>query len=760
MAQPSDLDRLAALYGLEPSYRDFFGNHRHTPDPTQRTLLGAMGVAAATEAEMAESLREAKLREWRRMLEPVRIVTSSEPSAVDFSLPVRSAGTSIEWRLVAEDGTVREGRKALDDLELAVSAEIEGEARVRRRLCLPADLPLGYHDLQLAAPGADPNDGAMRLIVAPERCFGADDRFARRLWGLAAQLYGLRSERNWGMGDFSDLAGLCERAATLGASTVGVNPLHALFPADANHYSPYSPSSRLFLNVLCIDPEAVPELAESEAAQAMLADTGFRAEIEQARTAELVDYAAVARLKLPVLERLYAAFRERHLGRRTARGRAFGSFRKEIGVELERHSIFDALHEHMLRTVGAWSWQNWPEPLRRPDSPEVIAFADEHRGRVDLFAWLQWLADGQLRVVQRRARAAGMPIGLYQDIAVGVNPASSMAWAHPGVTLAGANVGAPPDWFNPNGQNWALAPFSPFGLRETRYAAFVMGLRQNMRHAGAVRIDHVMGLKRLYWIPIGASAAEGAYVRYPFEDLVRLIALESVRARCLVIGEDLGTVPEGFRPAMERAGLMSCRVLYFERDAEQAFLPPEHYPEAALTSVSTHDLPTLRGFWSSRDVSWRELLSMLPNAESIAAAREERSRDRVLLLQALQDAGLLPGGLDPEKPPDELPEELILAVHRFLARTPCRLLMVQLEDALGEAEQPNLPGSSEGHPNWRRRPRLGLETFADDRLVRAIAAAIEGEGRGRPAPPRGGRGKRGGSDSEARPLDGGGVGGG
>jgi 4-alpha-glucanotransferase len=461
----------------------------------------------------------------------------------------------------------------------------------------------------------------------------------------------------------------------------------------------------------------------------MLADAGFRAELEQLRTAELVDYPGVARLKLPILERIYAVFRERHLGRRAARGRAFDSFRRELGEDLERHCVFDALHEHMLKTAGAWSWQNWPGPFRRPDSPEVAAFAREHRERVEFFAWLQWLADAQLRDAQVRARRAGMPIGLYQDIAVAVNPAGSMAWAHPGVSVAGANVGAPPDWFNPNGQNWALAPLSPFGLHEQCYAAFIRALRQNMRHAGAVRVDHVMGLKRLYWIPIGASAAEGAYVRYPFDDLVRLIALESVRARCLVIGEDLGTVPEGFRPAMERAGLMSCRVVYFERDAQQTFIPPERYPAAALASVSTHDLPTLKGFWTHRDIAWRELLNMLPNPDSVAAARKERSRDRVLLLQALHDAGLLPAGLDPEEPPDELPEEVILAVHRFLARSPCRLLMVQLEDALGEAEQPNLPGSSEGHPNWRRRPRLGVEAFADDPLVRAIAAAIGAEGR-------------------------------
>jgi 4-alpha-glucanotransferase len=725
MASKSDLDRLAELYGLEPSYTDFYGTHRHTPDATQRTLLAAMGIAANTDAEVADSLREARTREWRRMVEPVRILTSSEPLVVDINLPARSSATSIEWRLGAEDGMVHEGRAPLDDLEVVGKAELEGEAHVRRRLLLPLELPLGYHDLEISAPGRGTSDGAMRLIVAPERCYEAS---SRRLWGLSAQLYGLRSGRNWGMGDFTDLAGLCERAAALGAATVGVNPLHALFPADAHHDSPYSPSSRLLLNILYIDPEVVPDLAGSEAAQAMLVDAGFRAELDRLRTAELVDYPGVARLKLPILEKLYATFCAHHLGRRSARGRAFDGFRRKLGEELERHCIFDALHEHMLKTAGAWSWQNWPEPLRRPDSPEAAAFAREHRERIDFFAYLQWLADGQLRDAQVRARRAGMPIGLYQDIAVAVNPASSMAWAHPGVSVAGANVGAPPDWFNPNGQNWALAPLSPFGLHERRYAAFIMALRQNMRHAGAVRIDHVMGLKRLYWIPTGASAAEGAYVRYPFDDLVRLIALESVRARCLVIGEDLGTVPEGFRPAMEGAGLLSCRVLYFERDVDQAFLPPEHYPEAALSSVSTHDLPTLKGFWTYRDIAWRELLEMLPGADAAASAREERSRDRVLLLRALERARLLPAGLDPERPPDELPEELILAVHRFLARAPCRLLMVQLEDALGEGEQPNLPGSSEGHPNWRRRSRLGVEAFADDPLVRAIAAAIEAEG--------------------------------
>ena len=312
--------------------------------------------------------------------------------------------------------------------------------------------------------------GSLQLIVAPARCHRPAPR--SRLWGVSAQLYGVRSQRNWGMGDFTDLADLTERAAALGASAVGVNPLHALFPADANHISPYSPSSRLFLNVFYLDPAAVPDLAESSEARAMLADGGFRRELENARAADLVDYLAVWRLKLRVLELLFASFQRRHLAASTERALAFRAFCAEMGQALEQHAVFDALHEHALATGGAWSWHDWPASLRRPDTAEVAAFAREHRGRVDFFAYLQWLADQQLAAVQGRARAAGMPIGLYQDIAVGVSPASAMAWANPGVTLSGVSAGAPPDWFNLGGQNWGLAPLSPVGLREGAYAVF------------------------------------------------------------------------------------------------------------------------------------------------------------------------------------------------------------------------------------------------------------------------------------------------
>lgn len=732
MAARDDLSRLAKLYGIEPSYTDFWGKRRRVTRRTQRALLAAMGAGVDGDAAIAASLHEVEAQPWRRMLSPARVVAATEPLEVTFSLPARLSGAVVRWRVEHETGGSDGGGEVTpDDLPAVAAADVDGESYRRWRLRLPITLPQGYHRLHLEVSGRDrAAQGSMRLIVTPPACHTPTTE--ERLWGVTTQLYGVRSARNWGMGDLTDLAGLAEQAASLGAGAVGINPLHALFPADANHISPYSPSSRLFLNVLYLDPEAVPDLDESGDAQAILGDAGFGGELAKTRAADLVDYPGVWRLKLRVLELLFDSFRQRHLAPMTDRARAFLAFKAEMGHALEQHTTFDALHEHVLQTTGAWSWQHWPEPYRRPESAEVAAFAGEHRERIEFFAYLQWLADQQLGGAQARSRAAGMAIGLYHDIAVAVNPASAMTWANPGVSLSGVSAGAPPDWFNPHGQNWVLAPLSPVGLREVGYEPFAQSLRHNMRHAGAVRIDHVMGLKRLFWIPEGASPAEGAYVRYPFDDLVRIIALESVRHQCLVIGEDLGTVPRGFRPAMNRAGLLSCRVLYFERAADGAFLPADTYPRQSLVSVSTHDLPTLRGFWTYRDLRWRELLHRFPDEEAATQARIERDRDRVQLLHALAEAGLLPVGIDPDHPPDEPPPELVLAVHRFLAGTPGQLLMVQLEDLIGEEEQPNLPGTEE-HPNWRRKVGRGLEELPDEPLVRPIAQAMAAAGRSRAA---------------------------
>ena len=346
MSAREPIRQLGELYGIDPSYTDFFGKRRQVPMATEHALLQAMGAAVGSAREIADSLREAQTRPWRRMLAPVRVIAPPEPPEVTFTLPASLGGATIDWALSEEAGGLHEGRLTPDELPEVAAAEVDGTAYRRWRMALPSALPQGYHRLSMAVRGDAHVHGSLQLIVAPARCHRPAPR--SRLWGVTAQLYGVRSQRNWGMGDFTDLADLTERAAALGASAVGVNPLHALFPADANHISPYSPSSRLFLNVFYLDPAAVPDLAESSEARAMLGDGGFRRELENARAAELVDYLAVWRLKLRVLELLFASFQRRHLAASTERALAFRNFRAEMGQALEQHAVFDALHEHAL----------------------------------------------------------------------------------------------------------------------------------------------------------------------------------------------------------------------------------------------------------------------------------------------------------------------------------------------------------------------------------------------------------------------------
>lgn len=700
------LHRLARHYGIEPAFQDAFGRSRTVPRDSLRALIAAMGMPAFGEPEVLDRLVAAESRRAHRLVEPVVVRGEHEDLRIPLTLHPPADTGWIHFRLHRADGGEDEGQVGVDRLDVL------GDAPERRALTLHQKLPIGEHRLELWHGDA----GAISevaLIVTPERCFGLEDMGRDRLWGLGAQLYGLRRTDGFGVGDFTDLGRLAEVAGHYGASFVGVNPLHALFPAEPRHISPYSPSDRGFLNPVYIDPRAVPEFEHAEPARRLYDEPGFRDRLHQAEDAGIVDYPAAAALKNPLLEALFETFRDLHLqpGQETERGRAFQAFVSMGGQTLFSHACFDALHETMLHEHGIWSWRDWPEGVQHPDGADVPAFAATHAERILFFQYLQWLAHEQLERVQVRARAAGMPIGLYRDLAVGVSPDGAMAWRNGGATVTGATIGAPPDLFNPKGQNWGLAPYSPVGLVNARYRPLIGDLAENMRHAGAVRIDHVMGLARLFWIPEGATPAEGAYVRYPLHDLVKLVALQSVRERCLVIGEDLGTVPEGFRETMDAAGVLSYRLLWFERTADGGVLPPRDYPRRALISASTHDLPTIRGYFAGHDLDWRDRLHMQASAEEAAEARTSRLEDRALLVEALQDAGLLAPDLDPDGP--DFHEHLEVAIHGWLASTPSQLMMVQLEDLLHEIEQANLPGTVDEHPNWRRRLPLTVEELAD-----------------------------------------------
>jgi len=703
MSRLDELREIAGSVGIATRHVDALGVVHEPDEETLSRLIAAFGLPSDPK-EAAEALAE-EGRAAPFGLSPVHIV-AQEAAAPVLTLRLPADRGSVEWHCRLEDGTHWAGRS--DGAELR----------------LPGGLPLGYHRLAIAGAGETAEIG---LVVAPDSChLGEALQPGARSWGLTAQLYGLRSARDWGIGDFGDLRTLCRGAGRLGAGAVGINPLHALFAAEPRHFSPYSPSSRVWLDYLYIDVTEVPGFAEDAAAQALAPAEALRA----ARGAALVEYAAVAALKRPVLEALYRRFRARERGG-SALGAAFRQFRREGGEALAAFATFEALHEHFIEAGGPFSWHAWPAEMRDPHSAEVAKFARTHAARVGFFQFLQWQADQQLGAAAAAGREAGLAIGLYRDLAVGVNPNGAEAWADRELVVPGAAIGAPPDLLSRAGQNWGLAPINPLVLRRRGFAPLIAALRANMRHAGILRIDHVMSLQRLYWVPSGLPATLGAYVNYPFGDLLRLVALESRRQGCAVIGEDLGTVPEGFRERMQEANVLSYRVFVFERRGDGSFIPPGDYPPLAAASAATHDLATLKGFWLGQDIAWRRRLQLYPDAAAEASEAEDRRHDRLKLLEALAGEGLLM----PERFGEFLSEdgeptyslELGEAILVYLARSRARLTLVQIEDIAGEGEQANLPGTTEAHPNWRRRLPSPLEDLcaapAPARIAALVAAA-------------------------------------
>jgi 4-alpha-glucanotransferase len=719
--EETSLLRLSALAGVAPSYADAWGNERRVSPETLRSLLAAMGFEVASERQVAAGIAELEGAAWQTLLPRVVTLVVGEMASVPVTLEDAGNNRSLHWAIDLEAGERLEGSAALDALTELGEWRDSRRRLVRKALPIASVLPPGYHRLT-ATVGEQA--GETTLIAAPARCYlpSALDEGGSG-WGLTTQLYALRSGRNWGIGDFGDLAALSVEVARRGGRSVGVNPLHALFPAEPRHVSPYSPSSRLFLNALYIDVAAVPDVTDDCLAAAAGAAAAARGTL-------LVDHEAVAMLKRPVFERLHKRFAEHHLGSGpSARGEAFRRFQRDGGRMLGTFATFTALHEHMLAKGESFCWRDWAAPLRDAGSPEVARFAAEHRSRVELQEYLQWEADRQLGAAAGAGAAAGLTLGLYRDLAVGVDPNGAEAWGDPAMMITGASLGAPPDDYNLKGQDWGLAPVSPVALGRAAYAPFIAALRANMAHAGILRIDHVMALRQLYWVPRGASAADGAYVSYPLPDLRRILALESWRQRCAVIGEDLGTVPEGFREAMAQSAVLSYRLLLFERNHDGGFRLPEHYPALATAAFSTHDIATLAGYWLGRDLDWRRALDLYPSAEISEADRQERARTRRRLLEALIAVGALP----PEAaarllPRDDQPvyaAELAEAVYRFLGRSRSRLVLLQIEDALGELEQANLPGTVAVHPNWRRKLSLGLEEIAGDEGFGRVASALD-----------------------------------
>ena len=636
------LHRLAQAAGVPPRWRDVHGVEHEVSPETLRTVLGALESPAGSDAEIADS--EAALREAAGRLPPLVTTTIGEP----VRLP--NAG---RFKLVLETGGMSEG--------LAESGLLPG-------IAVP-----GYHRLEL-------DTYATTLAVAPRRAYGIKDMMpaaggAPLPWALAGQLYGLRRTGDGGLGDFQALAELVPTAARMGAAGIAISPVHAQFSADVNRFSPYAPSSRVAFNVLHagIDLPRTEEAARLEA----LAE---------------VDWPAASRLRLQALRAAFDAAGPGELAE-------FTRYRVESGSTLEAHARFEAIHARMFGAdPSQWHWRTWPRELQSPASPDVEAFAQANPREVALHAYMQFRADRSMAAAQAACRAAGMPIGLIADLAVGADSGGSHCWSHPAEVLPGMTVGAPPDLLNAAGQTWGVTAFSPRGLRDHGYGAFLQMLRHAMRHAGGVRIDHALGLRRLWVVPDGCGAPEGAYISFPVDDLLRLIALESSRHRAVVLGEDLGTIPEGFQDKLAGAGVLGMRVLWFEEQHGQ-FTEPRSWSCTAAAMTSTHDLPTVAGWWSGRDLEWRARLRQAAEPDIETLDVDRRTREREALWAAMQRSGAAAGPIPDTGDTDAVAD----AGVRHLATAGSDLAILPLEDGLALVEQPNLPGTTDQHPNWRRR---------------------------------------------------------
>lgn len=688
----NSLRELAEAAGLLLEWENSDGEPCELPEQVQRNLLEILGFSAASETKINESLQRLKrLHTPQSPADWPSLITAERDTPIVLPSPL-PPGTAFS--LLHNQGDIVKGK--LD-----------------KNGAVPGISIIGYHTLHIA-------NSELCLAVAPPKCFTVDDAHADAappLWGLTAQLYSLRRPGDGGIGDLLALEKCIHQAALQGADALAVSPTHAMFSANPNRYSPYSPSTRLLYNVLYSAAETLFGEAYVQEAQAR---NGLQAALRRLEAADMLDWPEAARTKLSWLRYLYDDFMVREDAAAQTLRQEMHEFRRAGGVMLEDHCRFEALQ----REFGPTDWRDWPAVLRDPKSPDITRFAETRADEIGFHVFLQWITASGLARTQQTARERGMSVGIIADLAVGADTAGSQTWSRQAEMLEGVTIGAPADLFNVHGQNWGLAAFSPYGLKRTGFRSFIDMLRSAFAHAGGLRIDHILGLMRLWLIPQGASPTEGGYLCYPFEDMLRLVALESWRHRCIVIGEDLGTVAPGFRHHLAERGILGMQVLWFEQDDAERFLAASKWSAEAMATTSTHDLPTVAGWWAGRDIEWRSHLGLLKEEQTVASEQQIRRQQRATLASTLGLLGATPTAETLEAA--DIPASAVLnACARHLGATPAPLVLLPLEDALGYEEQANLPSTVDEHPNWRRRWPADVEHLLTSAEVQKRLAELD-----------------------------------
>lgn len=688
----TSLFALSAHFGIQPNFYDLDGHLVDTSVDTQLALLGANGLQIDNDSDLEAAVREYVIVEQERWF-PRELVTSAD---YDFHC---NFGLGAEWHLVLdEDLTVDE----------VAAVQVHGlEGRAGDHIILPP-LPAGIHELIVSVSGRTEK---VTIIAAPIRAPSIEELCGKeKLWGLNTALYGLRSGRNAGLGDFEDLAKLGDLLNRQGASFVGVNPVHSLGFSDPYTISPYSPSHRAFLNSLHIALDCIPAVSDHPKAKAILSQWENR--FSALRQASEVDYSGHRVLHNDIMRDLYTLFVQYATPEQRA---GFEAFRKARGAELEKFALYESLSEK-----HGTDWHRWPDALKRQDPIVLEVEADQMSSRIGFYSWVQWVADCQLAEAQSRATEGGKGLGLYLDLAVGARNGGAESWCEAGSVARGVALGAPPDHLAPGGQNWGLTAFAPKRLAQDKYRALRRTYREAMRHAGLLRIDHVLGLNRSFWIP--DNGAPGAYVSQPLDIFLAILAIEAKRSSTALVGEDLGLVPDGFREKVKSRGIYGYSVLQYEKEPNGDFVRSEDLRQFSLACFSTHDTPTLRGFASGRDIDWWQKLNTID--EQVASGlRDSRAQDVERLLAKSE-----------QKPDDnasnELRDEILFrSIHEDMASSPVAMISVQLDDILGEVEAQNLPGTIDEHPNWRRRCKLEVDDIEANEKFDWLCSVMRQKGR-------------------------------
>jgi 4-alpha-glucanotransferase len=747
------LAQLAALKGIEPEYRDVWGHlHFISPDSTFR-ILSAMGCQLGSLEDIEKEVEAAQLQDWGPITRSVLIVSyNAPPEEILFQIPV-DPGINVEglpkdlraeFNISLESGESRKIDYPPEDLGYKETIRI-GEIFYRRGgLPFPRGLPLGRHQAILTLRQDQPCfEQGVEVIVCPEQTYLPPSlEGTGKKAGLMISLAGLRSDNNWGVGDFQDLKAVVAWVTeVLQADVLGLLPLHAVSNREPYNISPYYPSSRLYRNPIYLSIPEIEEYAQARDACELMASPETQKILSELRESEQVRFERVDRLKGKVLRMVFQTFIKRHwqpAGQETQRQKVFQAYLDQEGEFLDRFAVFCALADYFERENPEWStWGQWPPAYQIPQSREVTLFRKDHWQEVLFYKFLQWQVEVQLSSIQELAIKSGSEIGLYHDLALGIDPWGADSWAWREFTIPGIKVGAPPDDFSPLGQNWGFFPPNGEKYRQGGYEHFALEIRKNSLPGGALRIDHILRFSRLFWILEDQSPPDGVYVRYPLEDYLKILALESVRNKTLIIGEDLGTLPNQLRETLQKYGIFSYRLFYFEKDEAGNLLSPLDYPEPALASISTHDLPPLAGFWGMEDIVLRKDLGLLPTEGRFHQTLAGRIREKRQIIDRLYQLGFI--SLE-ESLTQQAQEEPVLTdiIHRavvsFILSTRAKLAILSQEDLFGEKKQLNLPGTVSTYPNWSGRMRFSIGELWDNPEVRKKADAfrelIDESGRG------------------------------